>query len=90
MNTMTTEKRATRTSSSAPPHAGSCGESCAPTHDDIARRAYDIYVKAGRKQGQCKQNWQQAEQSLHEQGKAAHTALQHAPGACTSHTPGAR
>lgn len=34
------------------------------THDDIAKRAYDIYVQNGRKQGQCKQNWQQAEHDL--------------------------
>ena len=35
-----------------------------PTHDDIARRAYEIYVKNGRKQDLCKQNWLQAEQEL--------------------------
>ena len=35
-----------------------------PSHADIAQRAYAIYVKTGRKQGQCTQNWQQAEQSL--------------------------
>ena len=35
-----------------------------PTHDQIEHRAYDIYVKTGYKQGQCKQNWQQAEKSL--------------------------
>ena len=47
----------------------------APSHDDIARRAHDIYVKKGRQPGQCKQNWQQAEQELHHQSKptcAAH------------------
>ena len=38
-----------------------------PTHATIATRAYDIYLKSGRKQGQCKQNWQQAEKSLHDQ-----------------------
>jgi hypothetical protein len=45
-----------------------------PTHEAIARRAYDIYVKTGRKQGQCKQNWQQAEQSLLEQPQPAQKA----------------
>jgi hypothetical protein len=35
-----------------------------PTHDDIAKRAYDIYVERGRKQGQCEQNWHQAELEL--------------------------
>jgi hypothetical protein len=35
-----------------------------PTHDDIAARAYEIYVESGRTQGHCKQNWQQAEHDL--------------------------
>lgn len=35
-----------------------------PTHDDIANRAYDIYVKKDRQEGQCKQNWEQAEHEL--------------------------
>jgi len=38
--------------------------SAVPTHDDIARRAYDIYLGNGCKQGHCKQNWRQAEQEL--------------------------
>ena len=42
----------------------------APTHDAIARRAYEIYIKKGRQQGQCKQNWRQAEQDLQHEGKA--------------------
>jgi hypothetical protein len=46
----------------------------APSHDDIARRAHDIYVKKGRQPGQCKQNWQQAEQELQRQGKPTCTA----------------
>jgi hypothetical protein len=35
-----------------------------PTHNDIAHKAYDIYVKDGCKQGHCKQNWHQAEHDL--------------------------
>ncbi|NQV86228.1 MAG: DUF2934 domain-containing protein [Woeseiaceae bacterium] len=38
----------------------------AVSHDDIARLAYDIFDKNGRQQGQCQQNWQQAEQELKE------------------------
>jgi len=34
----------------------------APTHDDIARRAYQIYIEKGCPQGQSEQIWQQAEQ----------------------------
>ena len=37
---------------------------------DIAKRAYDIYVKAGRKQGHCNQNWLQAEGELRKQAHA--------------------
>ena len=35
-----------------------------PTHKDIAKRAYEIYVENGCKQGQTEQNWLQAEQEL--------------------------
>ena len=42
-----------------------------PTHGDIAQRAYDIYVQNGCNEGQCQQNWQQAEKDLHEQGLVA-------------------
>ena len=34
------------------------------THEEIAHRAYDIYVTSGRKPGHCIQNWQQAESEL--------------------------
>lgn len=35
-----------------------------PTHDEIANRAYALYVKSGRKEGECNQNWHQAELEL--------------------------
>jgi hypothetical protein len=35
-----------------------------PSHEDIAQRAFDIYLKKGRPQGQCQQNWWEAEQEL--------------------------
>lgn len=31
------------------------------THDDIAKRAYEIYVEKGCLQGQSEQDWRQAE-----------------------------
>ena len=37
------------------------------THEDIARRAYEIYVEKGCQQGQSEQNWLQAEQELKNQ-----------------------
>ena len=36
-----------------------------PTHDQIAERAYSIYVKTGCEQGCCNKNWHQAEMELH-------------------------
>jgi hypothetical protein len=36
----------------------------APTHDDIAKRAYEIYTLKGCRDGRCEQNWKQAEQEL--------------------------
>ena len=35
-----------------------------PAHDEIVRRAYEIYIKNGLRQGQCERNWQQAENDL--------------------------
>jgi len=32
------------------------------THEEIARRAYEIYVDKGCRQGQSEQNWLQAKQ----------------------------
>jgi len=54
-----------------------------PTHHEIACRAYDIYIKTGRVQGQCKQNWSLAEKSLHEQNMAACQFNQSGSGAST-------
>lgn len=42
------------------------------TDEEIARRAYEIYVMKGRPPGQCMQNWLQAEKELRNQGPAAH------------------
>ncbi|MGE5294725.1 MAG: DUF2934 domain-containing protein [Solirubrobacterales bacterium] len=33
-------------------------------HEDIAKRAYEIYVETGRRQDQSEQNWLRAEQEL--------------------------
>jgi hypothetical protein len=35
-----------------------------PTPEDIAKRAFAIYVEKGCQPGQCEQNWIQAEQEL--------------------------
>ncbi len=45
-----------------------------PAHDDIARRAYEIYIKNGCHQGQCQKNWRQAEQELQDEGQVACSA----------------
>jgi hypothetical protein len=53
--------------SATPPAPIETPESPKLAHEDIARRAYDIYVKKGRQPGQCRQNWRQAERELHKQ-----------------------
>jgi len=78
-----THSTAARAAAQTVAHACGCSTVAAPTHDDIAKRAYDIYLKTGRKQGQCKQNWQQAEHSLSEQ--AAHPPQPRDTGAFTPH-----
>jgi hypothetical protein len=45
------------------PHPGQAAATM-PTHKDISRRAYEIYVENGGKEGQSEQNWLQAEQEL--------------------------
>ena len=36
----------------------------APTQEDIAKRAYEIYVQKGCPEGQSEENWKQAEREL--------------------------
>ena len=44
-----------------------------PTHDQIARRAYDIYaVRHGSQPGHCQENWLQAERELLNESIAKH------------------
>ena len=66
----------------APQAAAPSAAPTAPTHEAIAHRAYDIYVKSGSTKGHCKQNWQQAEQSFcgegHGQSPAAAPAAKSA------------
>ena len=51
--------------------ACSVAQSFSPTHDEIAHRAYDLYVASDCKAGQCASNWRQAEQELiHASGAA--------------------
>jgi hypothetical protein len=40
------------------------GSTVKPTNQDIAKRAYEIYVEKGCQQGQCEENWKQAEREL--------------------------
>jgi hypothetical protein len=35
-----------------------------PTKEDIAKRAYEIYLQKGCQPDQCEQNWKQAELEL--------------------------
>ena len=67
MNKYTTQPDAKRTLAAEQTHNDlhpGHGVITTPTHDEIARRAYDIYVKSGRREGQCNKNWHQAEHDL--------------------------
>jgi hypothetical protein len=73
MKTFMTESKTAQTYAPQQTHGdGHHGQtsSSMPTHDDIARRAYEIYIKNGRRQGQCERNWQQAENELRNERKA--------------------
>ena len=45
------------------PHPGSVATAIL-THEEIAKRAYEIYVENGCRQGQSEHNWLQSEQEL--------------------------
>jgi Protein of unknown function (DUF2934) len=66
MNKYTKESKAKQVFASQQTHTGSQTEpaTAAPTHKEIARRAYEIYIENGRRQGQSEQYWLQAEQEL--------------------------
>ena len=67
MNKYTTQTQATRILAAGQNHSdlhAGRGVIAMATHDEIALRAYDIYVKSGRKQGQCTKNWHEAEHEL--------------------------
>jgi hypothetical protein len=38
------------------------------SHDGIAHRAYEIYLRSGMREGRCTHNWYQAEYDLRRQG----------------------
>jgi len=46
------------------------GTATAPTHEEIALRAYDIYSRNGRNEGHSRQDWEQAEHEL--RGRSRH------------------
>jgi len=67
MNKYTTQSQATRELAAGQTHSdlhAGPGVVTLPTHEDIAKRAYAIYLKTGRPQGHCQQNWHQAEHEL--------------------------
>ena len=66
MNKYTKESKAKQVFAAQKTHTGSqtVTATTAPTHKEIARRAYEIYIENGRRQGQSEQYWLQAEQEL--------------------------
>jgi len=74
MKTLTNESRTTQISGTQQMHGEAhTGQTAVPmyTHEEIAKRAYEIYVKRGRRQGQSQQDWNQAEQELQNERLAA-------------------
>jgi len=49
-------------------HAAKNRPETEPTHDEVAKKAYAIYLKEGRPQGHSEQNWQEAEAQLQHAG----------------------
>lgn len=39
-------------------------ENAKPSHEDIAKRAYEVYLRSGSKNGRCDRNWRRAEREL--------------------------
>jgi hypothetical protein len=58
-----TRPRATRTSKRAP----SVETFFAPSHDEIARRAYEIFLRTGGQHGHALEHWLEAERELNRQ-----------------------
>jgi hypothetical protein len=60
-----------------------------PTHEQIAQRAYDIFVERGQPEGQDLAHWLEAERQLRASGKPSSTttATANAPAASTPIRP---
>jgi len=74
MTTFATEKRVSRPFAGVQtPRVVPCGngQPCSPTHEDIARRAYDIYIAHDRSDGRSDMDWRQAEEELAHAATAA-------------------
>ena len=56
----------TRIDASEEPQTGEDREQHAPSQDDIARRAYDLYQARGAEQGRDMEDWLRAERELRE------------------------
>ena len=72
MSKYTSQSEATQTLAAQQTHNdmhGGRGVVTAPTHGDIANRAYDLYVQSGSKKGHCTQNWLKAEHDLRASGR---------------------
>lgn len=46
-----------------------------PTADDVARRAYELYIARGGQDGRDLEDWLEAERQLMNEGRLPHTTL---------------
>jgi hypothetical protein len=66
VNKYTKDSKAKQVFAAQQTHTGSqtVSASVTPAHKEIAKRAYEIYIENGRRQGQSEQYWLQAEHEL--------------------------
>ena len=56
-------------------HAAKNKPETKPTHDEVAKKAYGIYIKEGRPQGHAEQNWLEAEAKIPHAGPGHHAHM---------------
>jgi len=79
MYPVTHQQQSTNAAKSVQSQAATAGKLAtpqAPTHQQIAERAHEIFVSSGSEHGHCTQNWQKAEHDLKQDDKDTAQAVQ--------------
>lgn len=64
MRKATSTRSTKRVNSDVAPKVGRASEPTPPSHEEIARRAYEIYLAEGRPEGRDLEHWARAEAEL--------------------------